>query len=54
MADASPKRTERVWQRNYYDHIIRNQLELDRVRQYIADNPHQWVEDQENPEGSGY
>ena len=52
-ADDSPKRAQRVWQRNYYEHIIRDQPELDRIRQYIADNPHQWEGDQENPERSG-
>jgi REP element-mobilizing transposase RayT len=52
-AEASTKHAERIWQRNYYEHIIRNQPELDRIRQYIADNPHQWEEDQENPERSG-
>lgn len=52
-ADASPKGGIRIWQRNYYEHIIRDQPELDRIRQYITDNPHQWEEDQENPERSG-
>ncbi|MDD5090167.1 MAG: hypothetical protein PHQ23_04545 [Candidatus Wallbacteria bacterium] len=28
-----------VWQRNYYDRIIRNELELKRIREYIANNP---------------
>jgi len=28
-----------VWQRNYYEHIIRNEESLNRIRQYIADNP---------------
>lgn len=28
-----------VWQRNYYEHIIRNERELDAVRRYIQDNP---------------
>ena len=37
------------WQRNYYEHIIRNQSALDRIRQYIADNPARWSEDLENP-----
>ena len=36
-----------VWQRNYYEHIIRNQNELDAVREYIVDNPRQWSEDKE-------
>jgi putative transposase len=33
-----------VWQRNYYERIIRNQMELERTRQYIRDNPKSWVE----------
>ena len=37
------------WQRNYYERIIRNEEELCRIRQYIADNPAQWVHDRENP-----
>ena len=35
-----------VWQRNYYDHIIRSEKELHCIRQYIADNPMQWEMDQ--------
>ena len=38
-----------VWQRNYYDHVIRNEADLQRIRQYIADNPARWAEDRENP-----
>ena len=37
-----------VWQRNYYERIIRDDEELDRVRQYILDNPAKWNEDPEN------
>ena len=37
------------WQRNYYEHIIRNEAALNRIRQYIADNPARWAEDPENP-----
>ena len=37
-----------VWQRNYYDHIIRNEDELINTRLYILDNPRQWVEDEHN------
>src|SRR5512144_884442 len=36
-----------VWQRNYYEHIIRDEASLDRIRQYIADNPAQWELDEE-------
>jgi putative transposase len=38
-----------VWQRNYYEHIIRNDEELDRIREYIMNNPLQWAEDENNP-----
>jgi len=36
------------WQRNYYDHVIRNEHDLDRVRQYIAENPLKWDMDENN------
>lgn len=39
----------RLWQRNYYEHIIRNEESLNRIRQYIADNPARWVQDRDNP-----
>ena len=35
-----------VWQRNYYEHIIRNETELDNIRQYIIDNPLNWQSDE--------
>jgi len=38
-----------VWQRNYYEHIIRNEAELNRIREYIINNPAGWDADQENP-----
>jgi REP element-mobilizing transposase RayT len=38
-----------VWQRNYYEHIIRGDAELHRIRQYVVDNPRQWASDRENP-----
>ena len=37
------------WQRNYYEHVIWNESALDRIRQYIVDNPARWREDPENP-----
>lgn len=40
-----------VWQRNYYEHIIRDEHELDRIRRYIATNPTRWEEDSLNPHG---
>ena len=35
----------RVWQRNYYDHIIRDDRELELIRQYIDANPAHWMAD---------
>ncbi len=43
----TPGRT--VWQRNYYEHIIRDKNDLDHIRRYIADNPAQWAEDENHP-----
>jgi putative transposase len=43
----------RLWQRNYYEHIVRDDAALDRIRRYIIDNPQRWVEDTENPSRSG-
>ena len=37
-----------VWQRNYYEHIIRNEDDLNKIRQYIADNPLEWDTDENN------
>jgi len=39
-----------LWQRNYYEHIIRNEESLNRIRQYIIDNPARWATDHENPD----
>lgn len=38
-----------VWQRNYYEHIIRSDALLARIREYIVNNPLQWALDRENP-----
>lgn len=38
-----------VWQRNYYEHIIRNEPEMDRITRYIESNPSAWMDDDENP-----
>ena len=39
-----------VWQRNYHERIVRDEAELDRIRQYILENPFNWVSDPENPD----
>ena len=38
-----------IWQRDYYDRVLRNERELERARQYIVDNPARWAEDVNNP-----
>jgi REP element-mobilizing transposase RayT len=40
---------DKFWQRNYYEHIIRNEDESNHIRQYIINNPLQWAEDENNP-----
>ncbi len=35
---------KKLWQRNYYEHIIRNELDLNEKRAYIQDNPRRWEE----------
>jgi REP element-mobilizing transposase RayT len=46
----------RLWQRNYYEHIIRDDESLNRIREYITNNPMQWELDRENPKfvGAGF
>ncbi len=38
----------RLWQRNYWEHVIRDDMELDRIREYIHNNPSQWESDRLN------
>jgi len=44
-----PAFRKHVWHRNYYEHVIRDEASLNRVRQYILDNPLRWAGDRENP-----
>jgi putative transposase len=39
-----------LWQRNYYEHVIRGDEDLRRAREYIQNNPAQWTLDKENPD----
>ncbi|MBM4462172.1 MAG: transposase [Chloroflexi bacterium] len=41
-----------VWQRNYYEHVIRNENELKEIREYIMNNPLKWELDEENPDNA--
>ena len=40
----------KLWHRNYYEHVIRNEKELNQTREYISNNPLQWALDNENPQ----
>lgn len=42
----------RLWQRSYFERVIRNERELQAVREYIRRNPAGWQSDRENPVGS--
>ena len=37
---------QKLWQRSFYDHVIRNEADYLRAWQYIDDNPAHWVEDE--------
>jgi putative transposase len=41
-----------VWQRNYYEHIICNEKEMENIWKYIEANPSMWADDDENPLGT--
>ena len=44
----------KFWQRNYYEHIIRNDHELNRIRKYIINNPLKWELDNNNPNNKSH
>lgn len=48
--DQWPPFNGRLWQRNYYEHVIRNDRDLGRIRVYIEANPWRWSTDAENPD----
>jgi len=35
---------QRLWQRNYYEHVVRTEAELSQIRCYIEENPHRWAQ----------
>jgi REP element-mobilizing transposase RayT len=41
-----------IWQRNYYEHILRNDADMLRIQTYILDNPQLWEQDQLHPQAS--
>jgi hypothetical protein len=42
-------RGKTLWQVNYYEHIVRNERESNRIREYILANPSRWKHDRDNP-----
>jgi len=40
---------DRVWQRSYYEHVIRNESDLAQTKEYLENNPLRWELDEENP-----
>ncbi len=44
-----PRFADRLWQRNYYEHIIRTDNDFNAVCEYLLLNPVKWAEDEENP-----
>jgi putative transposase len=49
---AWPIFTRKLWPRNYYEHILCNQADYERIAGNILDNPANWEQDDENPLGS--
>jgi len=43
---------KKLWQRNYWEHIIRNDAEYKRIADYINKNPAKWIDDKFNPQNS--
>jgi REP element-mobilizing transposase RayT len=44
----------KLWQRNYYEHIIKNEKEINAIREYILRNPYKWDVDTENPDTENF
>jgi hypothetical protein len=40
----------KIWQRNYWEHVIRNENSLHKIREYIRNNPCDWATDDDNQE----
>ena len=44
-----PPFEKRIWQRSFYDHVIRNDEDINNIREYIQNNPLKWALDEYNP-----
>jgi REP element-mobilizing transposase RayT len=49
-----PQFKGKLWQRSYYDHVIRNEKEFEKIREYIEHNPLKWHLDRENPKSTNF
>lgn len=45
-SDSWPLFHKKLWQKNYYEHIIRNEKSLEEIREYITNNPRSWEQDE--------
>jgi len=52
IRETAGKPALRVWQRNYYEHVIRNEADFQKTCEYIRQNPAPWDFDEENPQRS--
>lgn len=43
---SSPENPPAIWQKSYYEHVIRNEQDLREIREYIINNPTKWLEDE--------
>jgi hypothetical protein len=46
---AWPQFEGKLWQRSFYEHVLRNEDQLGRARRYVGENPLRWAMDEENP-----
>jgi REP-associated tyrosine transposase len=53
LNDSAQNRGGSIWQRNYYEHVIRNEESLNRIREYISTNGQRWDLDRENFQATG-
>ena len=47
-----PEFSGKLWQRNYYEHIVRDENELMKIREYIINNPLKWETDRNHPDNT--
>ena len=43
-----------IWQKSFYDRIVRNDRELENIQEYIRNNPIKWEADRDNPTGMNF